>query len=232
MNVLTSVARLPAIMHHIRHKYKQLPRNLHNPLDVAASNVHIGDGYFVEEKCTLLWWKYGKHLKLFTIALLAAIALYAFRVVSRTPERSPPTFPTLQGSFRAIYHALEIPKNARRVVCFVLLIHAALLAYSAYVHSPTLNEPAHLAAGLSHWKFGRFALYRVNPPLVWMVAALPVMAVGYREDWSGFYEGPGARPEAALGEDFFAANGERSLFLFMIARWACIPFSWIGAIVC
>lgn len=87
-------------------------------------------------------------------------------------------------------------------------------------------------AGLSHWKFGRFELYRVNPPLVRMVAALPVMAAGYNEDWSGFHEGPGARPVFGMGEDFVAANGERSFFLFMIARWACIPFSWIGGIVC
>jgi 4-amino-4-deoxy-L-arabinose transferase-like glycosyltransferase len=65
-----------------------------------------------------------------------------------------------------------------------------------------------------------------------MVAALPVIAVGYQEDWSGFYTGPGARPEFAMGEDFVAANGERSFFLFMIARWACIPFSWIGGVVC
>jgi hypothetical protein len=35
-----------------------------------------------------------------------------------------------------------------------------------------------------------------------------------------------------MGEDFVAANGERSFFLFMIARWACIPFSWVGAITC
>ncbi|MEM6484899.1 MAG: glycosyltransferase family 39 protein [Pseudomonadota bacterium] len=104
--------------------------------------------------------------------------------------------------------------------------------YSAYVHSPTLNEPGHLVAGLSHWEFGRFELYRVNPPLVRMVAALPVMAVGYEADWSGFYEGPGARPVFGMGEDFVAANGERTFFLTMIARWACLPFSWLGAIVC
>ncbi|MEM6484096.1 MAG: glycosyltransferase family 39 protein [Pseudomonadota bacterium] len=87
-------------------------------------------------------------------------------------------------------------------------------------------------AGLSHWKFGRFELYRVNPPLVRMVAALPVIAVGYEEDWSGFYEGPGARPVFSMGEDFVAANGERTFLLTMIARWACMPFSWLGAIVC
>jgi 4-amino-4-deoxy-L-arabinose transferase-like glycosyltransferase len=35
-----------------------------------------------------------------------------------------------------------------------------------------------------------------------------------------------------MGENLVAANGKRSFFLFMLARWACIPFSWIGAIVC
>lgn len=138
----------------------------------------------------------------------------------------------LQRSFVALFAAMETPRIARRTVVFMLIIHTLLLGYSAYVHSPTLNEPGHLVAGLSYWKFGRFDVYNVNPPLIKMVAALPVMAAGYQEDWSGFYEAPGARPEMGMGEDFVAANGERSFFLFMIARWDCIPFSWLGAIVC
>jgi hypothetical protein len=135
-------------------------------------------------------------------------------------------------SFGALYTSLENRNVARWAVIVLLTIHTGLLAYSAFVHSPTLNEPGHLVAGLSHWKFGRFEVYRVNPPLVKMIAALPVMATGYEEDWSGFYEGPGARPEMAMGADFMLANGERSFLLFTIARWACIPFSWIGAITC
>ncbi len=138
----------------------------------------------------------------------------------------------LANSLQSVYRYLERPYIARGAVFVLLVIQSGLLAYSAYVHSPTLNEPGHLVAGLSHWKFGRFEVYRVNPPLVKMVAALPVMAVGYKEDWSSFYVGPGTRPEMAMGEDFVATNGERSFFLFMIARWACIPFSWIGAITC
>jgi hypothetical protein len=135
-------------------------------------------------------------------------------------------------NFGALYALLEQPKAAQRAVVGLLAIHTCLLAYSAYVHSPTSNEPAHLVAGLSHWKFGRFDLYRVNPPLVRMVAALPVMATGYKEDWSRFYHVPGARPVFSIGHDFVAANGERTSFLVMIARWACIPFSWLGAVVC
>lgn len=138
----------------------------------------------------------------------------------------------VNASFAALYRFLDRTRVAVVVFLAFLATHTGLLGYSAYVHSPTLNEPAHLVAALSHWKFGRFELYRVNPPLVRMVAALPVMAVGYEEDWSGFYEGPGARPVFGMGEDFVAANGERTFFLTMIARWACIPFSWLGAIIC
>src|SRR5215212_8698000 len=87
-------------------------------------------------------------------------------------------FRTLERSLTAVYKALEIPSVARRVVLLVLLVHSTLLLYSAYVHSPTVNEPAHLAAGLSHWRFGRFELYRVNPPLVRMLAALPIRILG------------------------------------------------------
>ncbi len=134
--------------------------------------------------------------------------------------------------FAAVYALLERPRVARNAVVALLAMLSGLLAYSAYVHSPTLNEPGHLVAGLSYWKFGRFDVYNVNPPLVKMVAALPVMAAGYEEDWSGFYSGPGARPETAMGEDFVVANGKRSFFLFMIARWGCIPFSWLGGIIC
>ncbi len=118
------------------------------------------------------------------------------------------------------------------VVASLLIIHATLLAYSATRHSPTLLEPAFLASGLSHWEYGRFELFRVNPPLVRMVAALPVMAVGYEMDWSGFYDSPVSRAEFSMGADFIKANGERSIWLFTIARWACIPFSLIGGLFC
>ena len=114
-------------------------------------------------------------------------------------------------------------------VLVLLATQAGLLAYSATRHSPTHLEPAFLAAGISHWQFGRFELYRVNPPLVRMVAALPVLAMGCETEWSRFYEGPGSRAEFPLGEDFIKANGPASIPLFFYARWACIPFNLIGA---
>jgi 4-amino-4-deoxy-L-arabinose transferase-like glycosyltransferase len=121
---------------------------------------------------------------------------------------------------------------SRRLLLGLLICHAALLAWGAYRQSPTFNEPGHLVAGISNWQFGRFDVYSVNPPLVRMVAAAPVLLAGAKTEWRSFREGPGARPEFGLGADFVAANGERSSQLFTFARWACIPFGMLGACVC
>lgn len=122
--------------------------------------------------------------------------------------------------------------SAAILVWVLLIVHVGLLGYGAYVHSPTLNEPGHLVAGISYWKLGRFSVYHVNPPLVRLVAASPVIAVGVRTDWSRFSDAPGNRCEYPLSEDFVAANGERVFWLVTIARWACIPFSVLGGYVC
>lgn len=113
-------------------------------------------------------------------------------------------------------------------VVVLLAIQAVLLAYSATRHSPTHLEPPFLAAGVSHWELGRFELYRVNPPLPRMIAALPVLAVGCKTDWSGFITSPSSRSEYKVGTDFVKANGERTQYLIVLARWACIPFALLG----
>lgn len=122
--------------------------------------------------------------------------------------------------------------KARLTLFVLLVIHSGLLAWLARVHSPNLNEPAHLVAGLSHWEHGSFTLYRVNPPLVRMVAAVPVWLHGYTADWSGYHEGLRARPVFRMGEMFVAANGQDTFRLITLARLACIPFSLIGLVVC
>ena len=117
-------------------------------------------------------------------------------------------------------------------VVALLAVHTALLAWSAYVHSPVMSEVGHLPAGISHWQFGRFDLYRVNPPLVRMVAALPVMLTRPALDWKSYGTDPLQRNETSVGIDFVNANGFRSFWLYAIGRWACIPFSLLGALVC
>ena len=125
-----------------------------------------------------------------------------------------------------------VEKNAWMIVILILAIHGLSLAYAATKYSPAMDEPGHMVAGLSHWKFGRFELYRVNPPLVRMVATLPVELHGYEEDWQQFQESPGQRPVFDIGSRFVENNGANSLWLFTIARWACIPFSLLGGLVC
>jgi Dolichyl-phosphate-mannose-protein mannosyltransferase len=130
----------------------------------------------------------------------------------------------------------ERPRWASTILRFLppalLLVHAGLLMYGAAVHSPSIDEVGHMAAGLSHWKFERFDLYHVNPPLVRMVAVVPVLFAEPKYDWSAYSDAPGARSEFQVGRDFITANGERSFWFFTWARWVCIPFSLLGGTIC
>ncbi len=117
-------------------------------------------------------------------------------------------------------------------VACILGLHASLLAYSAWKHSPVVAEIGHLPAGMRHLQFGTFNLYAVNPPLVQTIAAIPALVVGATCNWSRVDAAAGHRTEIAVGRDFILANGERGLWLYSLGRWACIPFSLIGALVC
>ncbi len=127
---------------------------------------------------------------------------------------------------------VENSRLHRTVLILVLTVHTCLLGYAAWWMSPTLDEPAHMVAGLSHWRYGDFSLYRVNPPLVLMVATLPALLTGYQFDFPDMASVQVGRPEFNLGESFINGNGLWALWLTTLGRWACIPFSWIGAFVC
>jgi hypothetical protein len=122
-------------------------------------------------------------------------------------------------------------RMVRTVICMLLVSHAVLLTYAGLAKSPTLNEPATLIAGLSILKYRQFGVYPVNPPLPRVVAAFPVVLGRAKTDWRSFVDTPAMRQEFRLGEDFVAANGERSVWLFTLARWACIPFSLLGGVI-
>jgi hypothetical protein len=115
----------------------------------------------------------------------------------------------------------------------ILVIVAVLHSWAAFTYAPTTDEVAHLPAGLSNWQLGRFELYSVNPPLVKMVAAVPVRWMAPVTDWSRAQgEGPGSRREFFVGETFIEQNGENTVGFFRAARLACIPFSMLGGWVC
>ena len=129
----------------------------------------------------------------------------------------------------------NLTRSAHYTVLLALLmsIHAAMLAWGAYRHSPVEDEIGHLAAGIQHWQTGWFDLYRVNPPLVRMVAAIPVLVAGSQPPEKQRFDLILVhREEFRVGAEFVRKNGERSFWLFTLGRWACIPFSLVGAYVC
>lgn len=57
-------------------------------------------------------------------------------------------------------------------------VQASFITVMAFLNSPTVLEPGHLASGLSHWKYSQFNCFVVNPPVVRLIAALPPYALG------------------------------------------------------
>lgn len=114
----------------------------------------------------------------------------------------------------------------------ILLVHVGMLVYSAAIHSPTFQEVSVLPAGVYHWKSGDFSHFRVNPPLIRLIAALPVLAMRPAQDWHQVQDHIWLRNEVEVGADFIHINRESSPRMFFIARCACIPFSVLGALVC
>lgn len=121
--------------------------------------------------------------------------------------------------------------RVRLAVAFLLTAHVALAVLSLVQENPTVDEVIHLPAGLTYWQTGSFRLYRHNPPLVKLVAALPVLAakpvvnIG-RDSWRT--EPPN---KAAFGHEFMQDNARRYFELFTLGRLVMPAFSVIGGLV-
>lgn len=110
----------------------------------------------------------------------------------------------------------------------VLLGFLTIVSREAMIASASPTEGAQLFSGVVLWRYQRLDLYAVNPPLVKIVAAAPVAGKEVTETWNKPWIF-GSRPEFQMGQDFIRANGERSLYLLTLARWACLPFTIAGA---
>jgi len=126
--------------------------------------------------------------------------------------------------------------NERHAIRWLLAIglaaHIAMIMWSAWVHSPALDEVAHLPAGISYWEFRDVSLYCVNPPLVKMIAALPVVWMEPELNWSEYRGNDGDRPEFEIGRDFIRNNPGRIQSFYFVARCALMPFTLVGALSC
>ncbi|PQO28413.1 hypothetical protein C5Y96_16125 [Blastopirellula marina] len=121
----------------------------------------------------------------------------------------------------------------RAILASLLLIHVTLVAWLCYYNAPVFHEVPHLSAGIHHWRTLRFDLYRVNPPLPRMLAAIPVLVTQSPSLES--YEKkihPWSRQEIAFGVEFIRSNREDFLNLYRLGRYAMLPFSILGCLLC
>ena len=116
----------------------------------------------------------------------------------------------------------------RAAIAGLMAIHAGLLFFAIRSNFVVVDEMAHVPAGLSNWETGSFVLYRVNPPLGRMVAALPLMLAGAKSDYHRVDSSPGVRSEWDVGHDFAEANAPRYLELMRLARLPGILWSLAG----
>jgi hypothetical protein len=116
----------------------------------------------------------------------------------------------------------------------LVVLHGCLTGWQACRDSAGWDEVGHFAAGIDHLRTGSFDLYNVNPPLVSMVALLPVALFDSVETPSAIAasRGPGRRPEFAIGQALAARVGPRYFRLLAIARLMALPFSLVTGIVC
>jgi hypothetical protein len=111
----------------------------------------------------------------------------------------------------------------------ILCVHAALLAISIKRNFVTVDEYAHVPAGLSHWQTGSYILYRVNPPLARMLAVIPLLLAKPKTDYGLITDRPGFRLDWAVGRQFMIQNAPRYFSLICYARFFGIIWSIIGA---
>ena len=85
--------------------------------------------------------------------------------------------------------------------------------------SVTVDEFAHVPAGVATWETGTFNAYRENPPLVRSLLALPAWLANAKMDYSSTRAGSGERSEWQVGTDFMHQNAASYLAIYSKARF-------------
>jgi len=109
----------------------------------------------------------------------------------------------------------------------ISICHTVLLSVMIVLHSPCIDEPATLASGYLNLN-GWFDAYRVNPPMLRMIAAIPLMVVYPNLDFvasesEGFF-----RSEIMLSQQLAQQLGNNYELFIFLGRLCCIPFSLFG----
>jgi hypothetical protein len=94
---------------------------------------------------------------------------------------------------------------------------------------------SHLPAGITYWQRGTFAVYHNNPPLIKLLAALPVLMsrpnVDYGGTWAAARAGGWVPNQSSFGAEFQRANAARYFLLYDRARLVVVGLSLIGLLV-
>jgi Dolichyl-phosphate-mannose-protein mannosyltransferase len=126
---------------------------------------------------------------------------------------------------------VKLPLSPGVLAAVLVGVLASLLLVGMRWNFVTYDEAAHIPAGISHWETGDFTLYRANPPLYRMLAALPIMLSRPYTTYTHVDHKPGARSEFLVGEDFAEANASNYFDLVCLARLPGAAWSVLGAIV-
>ncbi len=118
-------------------------------------------------------------------------------------------------------------------VVALLTVHLTLAERSLIVENPTIDEVVHMPAGVTYWQKRTFRLYHHNPPLVKMIAALPVVLAKpvmdplyQMKSWADREPSP-----TTFSQTFAFLNADRYFELFQLARMAMPLFSILGGLV-
>jgi len=119
---------------------------------------------------------------------------------------------------------------SHRVCLLVLLVlHLVLLVHSIHCNSVTIDELAHIPAGLGYWRHGSFFSYHHNPPLVKLLEACPVT---FSLDIN--MEVIPAEPKAEggqhwrVGRQFMRDNAEHYVAAMRLARYPVVSLSIVA----
>ncbi|HEX5758676.1 MAG TPA: glycosyltransferase family 39 protein [Thermoanaerobaculia bacterium] len=123
------------------------------------------------------------------------------------------------------------PRGEWAAALVLLAAFAALCAHGLVWDSPTVDEFAHLPAGLHTLRSGDFALFPLNPPLVKVLTALPLLPLEPKLDLRGPIVHSGWFPWQ-YGTEFMERNRAEYRRLFFRGRLPVVALGvLLGALV-
>jgi len=124
----------------------------------------------------------------------------------------------------------KLSKPATSILaCFLLVIFAAELFFSIRQQSQTVDESVHIFSGYQYWKHRDFGANPEHPPLVKLIATLPLLDLNLKP--SEILSGPTKLTHTEKAFPFLYDNLVPGQTILSRARLACIFFPLILAVL-